>query len=113
MAMFMLVVSGIPSKENKDAFSLAGAIIHVWIESENASIAKEKAYNYIKRYHWIPESVEHAFEILPGQLPQLGASESRLYHQAQQFGIAADFLAWPKDQSRPRDPVHFRWLDQE
>lgn len=105
MYPFMFVIKGIPLPENHNYGTIGGANIHIWVMSDNLSNAKDNALSFIQEYLWKPQSVEHAFEILPGQISQLHEDEAKLYHKALQNGIAADFLAYPVVDGNPNDPI--------
>ncbi len=49
--------------------------------------------------------VQHAFQILPEQIPELHEDEARLYQTALQYGVAAVFVGWLKDEGEPDWPA--------
>lgn len=57
-----------------------------------------RALTYIKNYLWDPQEVQYAFQPLPEQIADLGEDETRLYQTALQYGIAAEFVGWLKDE---------------
>lgn len=95
----MFVFAGIPCAENDKCSDIAGAKIHIWVMDKDHEVAKIRAINYIEDTLWKITNLEHDFSISPEQLDNLHESEYILYKKALEFGIAADFLAYPKKQS--------------
>lgn len=105
MFPFMLVINGTPLPENHNYNTVGGAKIHIWVMDNDADSAQEKAESFVKQYLWKIQSVEHVLQISQGQLPYLHEAEALLYQKALRDGIAADFLAYPKVDSDPDDPI--------
>lgn len=105
MFPFMFVINGIPLPENHNYSIVGGAKIHIWVIDENMDSAKNKAISMVEKHLWSVQNIEYAFEIYPKQLHNLHEAEVVLYHRALRDGIAADFLAYPKVDGAPDDPV--------
>ena len=90
----MFVIKSIPNPENSNFFTIAGALVHIWVIDTTLETAKQRAIEYIQSYLWTPQAIEHEFEISEEQIVSLHKDEVRLYQKAQQYGIAADFLGW-------------------
>lgn len=105
MFPFMLVINGTPLPENHNYNTVGGAKIHIWVMDNDADSAQEKAESYVKQYLWKIQSVEHVLQISPEQLHHLHEAEALLYQKALRNGIAADFLAYPRVDGNPDDPI--------
>lgn len=105
MFPFMLVINGTPLPENHNYNTVGGAKIHIWVMDNDADSAQEKAESYVKQYLWKIQSVEHVLQISPEQLQHLHEAEALLYQKALRNGIAADFLAYPRVDGNPDDPI--------
>ena len=113
MNLYMFVFVAKPCSHNEYSKTLKSAYVHIWVFSESIESAESRAKEYINSYSWNPESLEHAFEILPSMIPQLGAAESRLYRLACQNGISADFVASPLNDGSPDDPIRILPLESK
>lgn len=96
MNPYMFVINAIPQSNNKEHEDLAGAKVHIWVISDDRETAKIRAIDYITKYHWEVTSVEYELLIQPEQIPNLHNNEALLYKKALQYGISADFVAYPK-----------------
>ena len=105
MFPFMFVINGVPLPQNHNYDKIGGAKIHIWVMDNTADSAQEKAISLIKQYLWKVTDVEHALQISQEQLQHLHKDETVLYQKALRHGIAADFLAYPKIDGNPGDPV--------
>ncbi len=105
MFPFMLVINGTPLPENHNYNTVGGAKIHIWVMDNDADSAQEKAESFVKQYLWKIQSVEHVLQISPEQLQHLHKAEALLYQKALRNGIAAEFLAYPKVDGDPDDPI--------
>lgn len=105
MFPFMFVINGTPLPENHNYSTIGGAKIHIWVMDNNADSAQEKAVSLVKQYLWKIQSVEHVLRISQEQLQHLHEAEALLYQKALRNGIAADFLAYPKVDGDPDDPI--------
>jgi hypothetical protein len=101
----MFVIDAVPLPTNTELSDIAGARVHVWVISNDKESAKIRALDYIAMYQWKVSTVERELEIQPEQISGFHEAEIALYLKAQQFGIAADFLAYPKSPGNPTDPV--------
>lgn len=105
MLPFMLVINGLPLPENHNYSTVGGAKIHIWVMDNDADSAQEKAISLVKQYLWEIQSVEYVLQISQEQLQHLHEAEALLYQKALRNGIAADFLAYPKVDGNPDDPI--------
>jgi hypothetical protein len=110
MSPYLFVINIVPSPENKDCQDIAGAKAHVWTISDDKEKAKLRAIEYIKKTHWQIVEFEYEFEIHEQQIPKLHEDEARLYNMALRYGIAADYIAYPKIPGNPGDPPIIRLL---
>jgi hypothetical protein len=102
---YMFVILCYPLPDNKNYDLVGGAHVHIWVMDNSLEKAQERAFEYIRKYSWEPQEIEHAFEIQPQQIPFLHKDEENLFLMAGQYGIAADFLAWRKQEGQSGDPV--------
>ena len=102
---YMFVIKSIPMPENQNYNTVGGAYVHIWVMDGEQEAALLRALTYIKKYLWEPQEVQHAFQPLPGQIAALGEDETRLYQTALQYGIAAEFVGWLKDEGDPDWPA--------
>ena len=98
---YMFVIKSVPMPQNRNYNTAGGAFVHIWV-MESALL---RAYAYIRKYLWEPQEVQHAFQILPEQIPELHEDEARLYQTALQYGVAAVFVGWLKDEGEPDWPA--------
>lgn len=105
MKPFMFVIDGVPLPENPNYTTVGGAKIHIWVMDEDVSSAQMRAITLIKQTLWKVQDIAHAFEIQPEVLPNLETAEALLYRKALQNGIAAEFLAFPRVDGSPDDPL--------
>lgn len=105
MFPFLFEIKGIPLPDNYNFDSIGGAFIHVIVISDNMDSAKESALSFIRQHLWEPQTFENAFEILPEQVSLLDTAEAALYSKALRDGISAMFVAYPKVDGSPNDPV--------
>ncbi len=105
MIPFMFVIDGIPLPENHNYDTVGGAKIHVWVMDDNITSARDKALSMVEHYLWNVKGIEYEFEISQSQIPHLHEAEALLYQKALHHGIAADFLAYPKIDGNPDDPI--------
>ena len=92
---FMFVITAVPDKSNRHFNNVFKALVHIWVMDTNLESAKHRALNDIKKCFWIPQKIEHEFEIKPEQLENLHKAEATLYQKALAYGIAADYIASP------------------
>lgn len=105
MFPFMFVIDGHPLPENHNYDTIGGAKIHIWVMDNNIVSARNKAISLVTQYLWCVQKIEHEFEISQEQLSNLHKAEALLYQKALHNGIAADFLAYPKNDGNPNDPI--------
>lgn len=105
MVPFLFVIKGVPSPANHNFNLVGGAFIHVITVCDNMDNAKDRALSFIRSQLWEPQEIENAFEILPEQAPLLDKAEASLYSKALQEGISAMFVAYPKVDGSPDDPI--------
>lgn len=105
---FMFVIKSKPLPDNNNYYSIRSALVHIWVLDISIDDAREKAFSYIKSFHWAPIVVESAFAILPEQLSHLDTRELLLYQKALHYGIAAEFLASPLRDQDPETPPEYR-----
>lgn len=105
MNPYAFVIHSVPMRENQNFETVAGAKVHIWVMDNDIESAKQRALKYIKSYLWNPIEVEYEFEISREQIPDLHPDEARLYCEAFQYDIAADFVGWPITPGNPDDPV--------
>lgn len=102
---YMFVIRSSPTVMSQNYGKIGGAFVHIWVMDGEQDVALMRAFAYIRKHLWEPQEVEHAFQILPEQIAQLGEDELRLYHTALSHGIAADFLGWLKDEGESGGPA--------
>ncbi len=83
--------------ENVNYESIAGAIAHIWVISSDRESAKIRALDYNKKFQWEIKSFEYEIAIREEQIPSLHEDESRLYHSALRHGIAAEYIAYRRN----------------
>lgn len=105
MKPFMFVIVAVPSKENRHYRNIFKAKVHIWVMDNNIDNAKQKALNDITAAHWIPQNVEHEFEMTDVQLDDLHEAEAVLYQKALAYGIASDYIASPIHEKPKDSPV--------
>ena len=105
MKPFMFVFTGKPSPEKTELAHIKDAIIHVWVIDESLESARRRAVSYVTGLQWSVESTEFESEMLPSQLQGLHKDEALLYRRALRLGMAADFVASPKVDGDPDDPI--------
>lgn len=105
MLPFMFVINGTPLPENHNYNSIGGAKIHIWVMENTIDSARDKALAMVKNYLWSVQEIEHELQISEEQLHNLHDAEALLYQKALRHGIAADFLAYPKVDGDPNDPI--------
>lgn len=111
MKPYMFVIDAVPLSSNKTCQDIAGGKVHIWVIADDKETAKIQALEYIAKYFWKATNIEREFEIQQEQLPRLHEDEELLYRKALLYGIAADFLAYPKKPGNPTDPVVYRKLE--
>lgn len=107
MNPYMFVFKAIPLPTNQNFEMVAGANVHIWVIDKNIKSAVKRAIDYVNKYLWEVQSIEHEFEITQEQIDSLHTLEAQLYNNALLNGISADFLAWPNIEGDPSDPVIF------
>lgn len=101
---YMFVINSVPAPENRYYNKVGGAAVHIWVMDTEAQSALDRAKDYIRRFQWEPQEVEYAFQIDPARVDGYHKQEVELYRQAVQFGIAAMFVGWQKE-DHPGDPT--------
>lgn len=95
--LFFFSFEAVPTHASPQASDLAGADIHVWVQDRNIDSAETTARQCIMDFAWIVQSVSVAKQCPLERILQLDEEEQVLVLRAIKEGIAADFLAWPKD----------------
>lgn len=93
---YFFKINVVPMQENKVYESIAGAIAHIWVISNDRESAKIRAIDYNKKFLWKITSFVYELGIHEEQIPELGEEESYLYHSALRHGIAAEYIAYQK-----------------
>ncbi len=96
MNPYSFVIRGKPTPDSSEYDNVSHGNIHIWVMAPDMETAEQIARQYITRYNWTPESIEYAFAIRQEQIPKLHESEARLYRQALEQGVAADFVGVKK-----------------
>lgn len=102
---YMFVIKSVPTPKNQNYNTVGGAYVHIWVMDGEQDAALLRALTYVRKYLWEPQEVQHAFQPLPEQIAALGEDETRLYQTALQYGIAAEFVGWLKDEGDPDWPA--------
>ena len=105
MNPYMFVIKAVPLANNENYDTIAGAFVHVCVVGSNINSAEHKALDYISNLLWNPVKIEHAFEMSQEQIDALDAPEAQLYQKSLHLGIAAYFVAYPKEDGNPDDPI--------
>ncbi len=105
MKPFMFVIVAVPSKDNRHYQNIFKAIVHIWVMDDNIESAKQKALTDIKNSHWIPQNIEHEFEMTGVQPDTLHEAEAALYQRALTYGIASDYIVSPVYEKPKDSPV--------
>ena len=108
MRMYMFVLNCLPDPNKREYADLSMCLAHIWVKADNENLAFEAAKNYAISYGWLPQQIEHAFDCTDADLSQYHEDEVWLCRKAEQFGIAADYIAAPKV---PRDGITAYHLD--
>lgn len=95
--LFFFAFEAVPTAASPQAGDLAGADIHVWVHDKSMDSAETTARQCIMDFAWIVQSVSAARHCPLEHILQLEENEQLLVLRAIKDGIAADFLAWPKD----------------
>lgn len=110
MKPYFFLMHGKPAPESSEYANVSHGNIHIWVMAPDADAAEKIALSYVTGYHWIPEETEYALEIQPEQIPTLHEAEARLYRQALEFGVAADFVGVKKGDPEGPNVVEMRRL---
>lgn len=94
---YFFVINVIPTQDNKNYESIAGAKSHIWVMSNDKESAKLRAIDYNENSHWRIISFEYEFEIRKEQIASFHKDEQRLYQSALHSGIAVDYIAYQKN----------------
>lgn len=94
---YFFKINVVPMQENKVYESIAGAIAHIWVISNDKESAKIRTIDYNKKFLWEITSFVYELEIHVEQIPELGEDEYYLYQLALRHGIAAEYIAHPKN----------------
>jgi len=94
---YLFVINIVPMQENEINKDIAGAKAHICVISSVRERAKLRAIDYIKKHLWNIVNVEYELLIHEEQIPNLHEDEFALYKSALHSGIAAHFLAYPKE----------------
>lgn len=95
--LFFFAFEAVPTHASPQAGDLAGADIHVWVQDRNIDSAESMARQCIMDFAWIVQNISVAKHCPLERILQLDEEEQALVLRAIKEGIAADFLAWPKD----------------
>jgi hypothetical protein len=95
--LFFFSFDAVPTSASSQATDLAGAEIHVWVTDKSMDSAESMARQCIMDFAWIVQGVSVAKHCPLERILQLDEEEQVLVLRAIKEGIAADFLAWPKD----------------
>ena len=96
MTLFWFVISVTPTPDNPQFDVVAGAFAHVMIYDGDQDAALLRTIASLKKGHWEPKEVQHAFEFPVERLQEFDAGVIRLFHRAQKQGFAVDYIAWKK-----------------
>ena len=95
--LFFFAFEAVPTAASPQACDLAGADIHVWVHDKSMDSAESMARQCIMDFAWIVQNVSAAKHCPLEHILKLEENEQVLVLRAIKDGIAADFLAWPKD----------------
>jgi hypothetical protein len=85
-----------PDKESPQLKYIAGANAEIWVFELSEHKALEKAIRYIESYGWRQKKLLHVLQPHPERIAHLNTQTIKNYQQAEQLGINAHFLSWPK-----------------
>ncbi len=85
-----------PDKETPQLKDIGGAKAELWVFESSEQNAIEKANRYIQSYGWQQKKLVHVLQPSPEQFARLDTNTIKNYQHAEQLGINAHFLAWPK-----------------
>lgn len=85
-----------PDKETPQLKDIGGAHAELWVFESLEQKAIEKAIRYIQSYGWRQKKLVHALQPSAERIAQLDTHTTKNYQHAEQLGINAHFLAWPK-----------------
>ena len=108
MDLFFFAFEAIPTTASPQATDLAGADIHVWVQAESMAGAESTARQHIMDFAWVVQELSLARHWPLERIPDLHKDEQALVQRAIRYGIAADFLAWPKEDGVDEDPMEIR-----
>lgn len=97
MQPFLFVIEVKPLPENPQGAMLGGAKAHVWVFDQSLEEAAKKASRFIAGYGWEEVRVESSYSPSQEQLACFDGEELHNYRQAELYGLAGQFLAWPAE----------------
>ena len=95
--MYLFSIHARPIPDSPHFNKLAGAIVETWVNLPDHESAEARAVEYVSDQLWHVVEIEHALAIRGGQLAGLDKSQSRLYQEALERGVAALWTGWPLD----------------
>ena len=94
-----------PDIEAPQLKDIAGANAEIWVFTTSEHDAVEKATRHIQSCGWRLKEILHVLQPHQEQLVHLDTQTIRNYQHAEQLGINAHFLAWPKKERPGRFSV--------
>ena len=85
-----------PDKDTPQLKEIGGANAELWVFESSEHKAMEKAIRYIQSYGWRKKKLLYALQPLAERIAHLDTHTIKNYQHAEQLGINAHFLAWPK-----------------
>lgn len=108
MDLFFFAFEATPTAASPQATDLAGADIHIWVQADSMAGAESTARQHIMDFAWVVKELSLARHWPLERIPDLHKDEQALAQRAIRFGVAADFLAWPKEANPGEDPLEVR-----
>ncbi|MBU1566753.1 MAG: hypothetical protein KJ630_14150 [Proteobacteria bacterium] len=85
-----------PAISHKDWNTLNAAIATVMVFADSGTMGRCRSVRFISRSHWDVVEFMRAMIVCPHQIKNFDAALSKVYRQAELFGIAACFDGWTK-----------------
>lgn len=85
-----------PDKEAPQLKDISGATAELWVFATSEKNGLEKAIRHIQAYGWRLKKLLHVLQPHPERIAHLDTQTIKNYQHAEQLGINAHFLAWPK-----------------
>ncbi len=108
MDLFFFAFEATPTVASPQARDLAGADIHIWVQADSMAGAESTARQHIMDFSWVVTELSLARHWPLERIPDLHKDEQALAQRAIRYGVAADFLAWPKEDNPDGDPMEVR-----